>query len=92
MTKIHKLKMSKSLNCVSCKDVSWRSCCDKCLDSLFECYIFKGDFKNRHYTNHMIIHYNGPNLYITCIMCNVNQHIIGFRFKNFKCRLCFLSA
>ena len=36
----------------------------------------------------MNIHYNDPNLYITCIMCNVNQHISGFRFKNFKCRLC----
>ena len=21
-------------------------------------------------------------------MCNVNQHISGFRFQNFKCRLC----
>ena len=25
-----------------CKDKSWRKCCDKCLDSLFECYISKG--------------------------------------------------
>ena len=36
----------------------------------------------------MNLHYNDPNLYITCIMCNVNQHINGFGFKNFKCRLC----
>ena len=36
----------------------------------------------------MNIHYNDPNLYITCIMCNVNQHISVFRFKSFKCRLC----
>ena len=31
----------------------------------------------------MNIHYNDPSLYITCIMCNENQHISGFRFKNF---------
>ena len=36
----------------------------------------------------MSIHYNDPNLYITCMMCNVNQHISGFRLKIFKCRLC----
>ena len=54
--------MSKSKKCVSCKDKSWRRCCDKCLDSLFECYICKGYFKNRHFINHMKIHYNDPNL------------------------------
>ena len=29
----------------------------------------------------MNIHYNDPNLYITCWMCNVNQHISGFRLS-----------
>ena len=33
-------------------------------------------------------HYNDPSLYITCIICNENQHISRFRFKNYKCRLC----
>ena len=37
----------------------------------------------------MNIHYNDPNLYVTCNMCNVNQHNSGFRFESFKCRLCF---
>ena len=37
----------------------------------------------------MNIHYNDPNLYIICVMCNVNQNISGFRFKTFKYRLCF---
>ena len=36
----------------------------------------------------MNMHCNDPNLYINCIMCNVNQHVSGFRFQNFKCRLC----
>ena len=36
----------------------------------------------------MSIRYKDPNLYITCIMCKINQHISGVRFKNFKCRLC----
>ena len=80
--------MSKSVKCDNCKDKSWRGCCNKCLNSSFECYICKGYFKNRDYINHMNIHNNDPNLYITCIMCNVYQHISGFRFKNFKCRLC----
>ena len=71
--------MSKSVKCVSCKDKSWRRCCDKCLDSLLECYICKGYFTNRHYINHMSIHYNDPNLYITYDV----SHISGFRFKNF---------
>ena len=31
--------------------------------------------------------YKDPDLYKTCIMCNVNQHLSGFRFKTFKCRL-----
>ena len=26
--------MSKLVKCVSCKDKSWRRCCDKCLDSV----------------------------------------------------------
>ena len=34
--------MSESVKCDSCKDKSWRMCCDKCLDSLIECYICKG--------------------------------------------------
>ena len=55
-------------------------------NSLFECYICKGYFKNRDCINHMNIHYNDPSLYITCIMCNKNQQISGFSFKNFKCR------
>ena len=80
--------MSKSVKCVRCKDKSWKGCGDKCLDSFFECYICKGYIQKRHYINHMNIQYNDPNLYITCFMCNVNQHISGFRFKNFKCRLC----
>ena len=80
--------MSTSVKWDSCKDKSWRKCCDKDLDSLFECYICKGYFKNRDYIIHMNMHYNNPNLYWTCIMCNVIQHISGFRFKNFKCRLC----
>ena len=67
--------MSTSLKCGGCKDKSWIKCCDKCLDSLFECYICKGYFKNRDYINHMNIHYNDPILYITCIMSNENQHI-----------------
>ena len=79
--------MSKSAKCVKCKDKSWRRCCDKFLDSLFEYYICKGYFRNRHYIDQMNIHYIDSNLYITCIMCNVNQHISGFNFKNFKCRL-----
>ena len=80
--------MSKSVECDSCKDKTWRRCFGKCLDSLFECYICKDYFKNRHYINHMDIHYNDPSLYLTCIMCKVNQHISGFRFTNFHCRLC----
>ena len=36
----------------------------------------------------MNILYNDPNLYITCIMCNVNHYISGLTFKNFKSRLC----
>ena len=36
--------MSTSVKCGGCKDKSWRKCCDKCLDSLFECYICKGYF------------------------------------------------
>ena len=36
----------------------------------------------------MNMRYKNINLYIACMMCNVNQHISGFRFKNFKCRLC----
>ena len=80
--------MSKSVKCDSCKDKSWRMCRDKCLDSLFESYICKSYVKNGHYINHKNIHNNDPNLYITCIMCNVNQHINGFRFKYFRCRLC----
>ena len=79
--------MSFSVKCFNCKDKSWRRCCDKCLFSLFECYICKGYFKNRHYINHMNIHYNDPNLYITCITYNVCQHISEFRFKNLKCRI-----
>ena len=56
-------------------------CCDKCFDSFFKCYICsKGHLKNRDYIIHMKINYNDPNLYITCIICNVNQHISGFRF------------
>ena len=39
--------MSTSVKCGGCKDKSWRKCCDECLDSLFECYICKGYFKNR---------------------------------------------
>ena len=78
--------MYKSVKCVGCKDKSWRRCCDNCLNSLFECCICKDYIKNRHYINHMNTHFNYPNLYITCIMCNVNQHITGFRFKNFKVR------
>ena len=70
---------------------SWRKCCDKCLDSLFECYICKGYFKNRDYNNHMNIHYNDPSLYITCNMCNENQNISGFRFKNFKCGFIYID-
>ena len=80
--------MSKSVKCVSFKYKIWRRCCDKCLDSLLECYICKGYFKNRHYIIHVSIHYNDPNLFITCMMCIVNQHISGFRFKNYKSRLC----
>ena len=70
--KLYKLKMPKSVKCVSCKDKFLRRCCDKPLDSLFECYICKGYFKNRHYINHMNIYYSDLILYITCIMCNVN--------------------
>ena len=80
--------MSTSVKCDSCKDKSWSRCCDKCLDSLFQCYIYKCYFQNRQYINHMNMQYNDPNLYITCIMCNLNQRISGFRFKNFRCRLC----
>ena len=29
--------MSKSVKCDNCKDKSWGRCCDKDLDSLFEC-------------------------------------------------------
>ena len=75
--------MSKSVKCVSRKDISWRRSCDKSLDSLFECYICTSYFKNRHFINHMNIHYNDPHLYITCIKFKVNQHISGFRFKYF---------
>ena len=50
--------MSKSVKCNSCKDKTWRRCCDKCLDGLFECYIYKVYYKNRDYINHMNIHYN----------------------------------
>ena len=35
----------------------------------------------------MNMYYIDPNLYITCILCNVNQNISGFRLKHFKCRL-----
>ena len=80
--------MSKSVKCVSCKAKSSRRCCDKCSDSLFMCYICKGYFKNRPYINHMIIHYNDPNLNINSFMCKVNQHISGYRFKQFRCILC----
>ena len=80
--------MSKSVNCDSCKDKSWGRCGDKRLDSLFECYICRGHFKKRDFNSHMDMHYNDPNLYITCTMCKVNQHISGFKFKNFTCRLC----
>ena len=31
--------MSTSVKCGGCKDKSWRKCCDKCLDILFESYI-----------------------------------------------------
>ena len=72
--------MSTTVKCGGCKDKSWRKCCDKCLDSLFECYICQGYFKNRDYISHMNIHYNDPSLYITFNMCNENQHISGFRF------------
>ena len=72
--------MFKSVKCVSCKDKSWKRCCYKCLNSLFECYISKGYFINRQLINHMNIHFKDPNLYITCVMCNVNQYIRGFRF------------
>ena len=72
--------MSKSVKCDSSKDNSWRRCYGKFLYSLIDCYICNSYFKNRHYINDMNIHYNDPNLYITCIMCNVNQHISGFRF------------
>ena len=65
--------MSTSLKYDSRKDKSWRKCCDKCLDNLIKNYTFKGHFKNRDYINHMSIHYDDPNFYITCIMCNVNQ-------------------
>ena len=75
--------MSKPVKCDSCKTNFCNSCCDKCSDTLCECY-----FMNREYISHMDIHYNDPNLYITCIMCKVNQYISGFKFKNFKCRLC----
>ena len=75
--------MSKSVKCDSYKDKSWRRCCDKCLDSFFECYICKDYFKSRHFFNHMNIHYNDPNLHISCITYNVNQHINGFRIKIF---------
>ena len=61
--------MSKSVKCDSCKDKFWSRCSEKCLDSLFECYICKGLFKNRDLISHMDIHYNHPNLYISCIMC-----------------------
>ena len=80
--------MSKSVKCDSCKDKSGSGCCDKYLDNLFECYICKGHFKNRDYISHMDMYYNDPNLYIACLRCKVNQHISGFGFKNFKCRLC----
>ena len=36
----------------------------------------------------MNILYNDPELFITCIMCNVNQHVSGFRIRNFKCMIC----
>ena len=51
--------MSTSVKCGGCKDKSWRKCCDKCLDSLFECYICKGE-----------CYYNEPSLYIIvlCVM------------------------
>ena len=75
--------MYTSVKCDSCKDKSCRKCCDNCLDNSFKCYICKDYFKNRDYINHMNIHYNDPNLYITCIRCNVNQHISAFSFKNF---------
>ena len=31
--------MFESVKSDSCKDQPWRRCCDKCLDSFFECYI-----------------------------------------------------
>ena len=80
--------MSTSVKCCSYKNKSQKKFSDKCLDSLFKCYICKDYFKNRGYINHMNMHFNNPNLYLTCIMCNVNQHILGFRFKSFKGRLC----
>ena len=80
--------MSISVKCDSFKNNSWRKCCDNCLGSLFKCYIGKGYFKSRDYINHMNMHYNDTILYITCIMCNVNQHISGFRFIQYMCRLC----
>ena len=83
-----KIKNVKSVKCYTCKDRSWRKCCDKRLDSLFECYICKGYFKNRYYIIHMNMHHNDPDLYLTCIMCNVNQQFSGLRFKVFKFRLC----
>ena len=57
--------MSESVKCDSCKDKSWRRCCDKSLDILLYYYICKGFFENRHYINHMNMHYNDPDLYIT---------------------------
>ena len=33
------------------------------------------------------MHYNDPNLYITCVIFKVTQHISGFRSIDFKCRL-----
>ena len=64
--------MSTSVKCDSCKGKSLKKCCYKYSDSLFKSYICKSYFKNRNYINHVNMNSNDPNLYITCIMCNVN--------------------
>ena len=74
--------------CLNCRDKRRKERCYKYKKQPNECFICKVVIKEKDRNDHMSKHYNEAELYLTCSMSKLNQHIYYFRFKTNKCRFC----
>ena len=68
----------------NCKNKAWCWSSYECQGKPFQCFVCNKTLSYRDRHNH----FNNPNQYLVCRMCNVNKHITQYRFKHFYCRLC----